>query len=159
MKSLKYLLFFFGIFLSQSAFSQDQDNIIEERNEEKLEEKEDEEKLFHFNLQLKNMHLWRGYHVSNSPVTAADVNYTSKNGFFKAGLWLLDNSDILLGEIANCEFYISKDQFEYWKHTQLTVDITQGRGSSFSLEIPLGIRFIIKSKLYTDDQKSNLKSI
>ena len=78
---------------------------------------------------------------------------------FPKGELLLDNSDILLGEIANCEFYISKDQFEYWKHTQLTVDITQGRGSSFSLEIPLGIRFIIKSKLYTEDQKSNLKFI
>ncbi|MBQ0741521.1 DUF779 domain-containing protein, partial [Aquimarina celericrescens] len=65
----------------------------------------------------------------------------------------------LLGEIANCKFYISKDQYEYWKHTQLTVDITQGRGSSFSLEIPLGIRFIIKSKLYNEDQKFNLKPI
>jgi len=104
MKSLKYLLFFFGIFLSQSAFSQDQDNIIEERNEEKLEEKEDEEKLFHFNLQLKNMHLWRGYHVSNSPVTAADVNYTSKNGFFKAGLW---GGRSFNGEYTEYDYYVS----------------------------------------------------
>ena len=78
---------------------------------------------------------------------------------FPKGELMLDDSDILLGEIANCEFYISKDQFEYWKHTQLTVDITQGRGSSFSLEIPLGIRFIIKSKLYTEDQKFNLNPI
>ena len=78
---------------------------------------------------------------------------------FPKGELMLDDSDILLGEIANCKFYISKDQYEYWKHTQLTVDVTQGRGSSFSLEIPLGIRFIIKSKLYTEDQKSNLKPI
>ncbi|HIB36610.1 hypothetical protein [Mesonia sp.] len=104
MKSLKYLFFFFGIFLSQSVFSQDQDNIIEERNEEKLEEKEDEDKLFHFNLQLKNMHLWRGYHVTNSPVTAADVNYTSKNGFFKAGLW---GGRSFTGEYTEYDYYVS----------------------------------------------------
>ncbi|MFC0520341.1 DUF779 domain-containing protein [Mesonia maritima] len=78
---------------------------------------------------------------------------------FPKGDLMLDNSDILLGEIANCEFYISKDQFEYWKHTQLTVDITEGRDSSFSLEIPLGLRFIIKSRLYTEEEQRQLKSI
>jgi hypothetical protein len=54
---------------------------------------------------------------------------------------------------------MSKDQFEYWKHTQLTVDITTGRGTSFSLEIPMGIRFVIKSRLYTDDERENLESL
>ncbi len=78
---------------------------------------------------------------------------------FPKGDLMLDKSDIFLGEISNCEFYISKDQFEYWKHTQLTVDITQGRGSSFSLEIPLGLRFIIKSRLYTEEEKAQLKPI
>ena len=62
----------------------------------------------------------------------------------------LDESDILLGEIANVPFYMNKDQYEYWKHTHLTIDITEGRGSSFSLEIPLGVRFIVHSRLLTE---------
>lgn len=64
----------------------------------------------------------------------------------------LDESDILLGTIEGVNFYMNKDQFEYWKHTHLTVDITEGRGASFSLEIPLGVRFIIHSRLLTDDE-------
>lgn len=62
----------------------------------------------------------------------------------------LDESDILLGTIAGVNFYMNQDQFEYWKHTFLTIDITEGRGSSFSLEIPLGVRFIIHSRLLTE---------
>lgn len=61
----------------------------------------------------------------------------------------LDDSDILLGEVEGVPFYMNQDQYEYWKHTHLTIDITEGRGSSFSLEIPLGVRFIIHSKLLT----------
>lgn len=64
----------------------------------------------------------------------------------------LDESDILMGRIADVDFYMNKDQFEYWKHTHLTIDITQGRGSSFSLEIPLGIRFIIHSRLLDETE-------
>ena len=65
----------------------------------------------------------------------------------------LDESDILLGAIEGVNFYMNQDQFEYWKHTHLTVDITQGRGSSFSLEIPLGFRFIIHSRLLTKEEE------
>ena len=64
----------------------------------------------------------------------------------------LDESDILLGYIENVPFYMNKDQFEYWKHTHLTIDITKGRGASFSLEIPLGLRFIIHSRLLTNEE-------
>ncbi|MEO1256257.1 MAG: DUF779 domain-containing protein, partial [Bacteroidota bacterium] len=59
----------------------------------------------------------------------------------------IDDNDVLLGEIGGCPFYMSQDQFEYWKHTFLTIDVTEGRGSSFSLEIPKGVRFIVKSRL------------
>lgn len=65
----------------------------------------------------------------------------------------LDDSDILLGEAAGVPFYMNKDQFEYWQHTHLTIDITPGRGSSFSLEIPLGVRFIIHSRLLTEAEQ------
>ncbi|MCX2744190.1 DUF779 domain-containing protein [Mangrovivirga sp. M17] len=75
-----------------------------------------------------------------------------EDGDFKVG-----ESDILLGEVDDCKFYMSKDQYEYWKHTHLTLDVTKGRGSSFSLEIPLGIRFIIRSRLFTEDEVNQLK--
>ncbi len=64
----------------------------------------------------------------------------------------LDDSDILLGQLEGVNYYMNQDQFEYWKHTHLTIDITEGRGSSFSLEIPLGLRFIIRSRLLTDKE-------
>ncbi|SFB75622.1 hypothetical protein SAMN04487891_102104 [Flagellimonas taeanensis] len=75
---------------------------------------------------------------------------------FPKGELMLNETDIWLGNIYGCDFFISKDQFEYWKHTQLTVDVTTGRGSSFSLEIPLGLRFVIKSRLYTDEETEHL---
>ena len=78
---------------------------------------------------------------------------------YPEGDLMLDDSDIWLGQIAGCDFYISKDQFEYWKHTQLTVDVVPGRGSSFSLEIPMGIRFVIRSKLFTEDESQTLQPV
>lgn len=54
---------------------------------------------------------------------------------------------------------MSADQFEYWKHTQLMLDVTPGRGSSFSLEIPLGVRFYIQSKLFSDEELNNLEPL
>lgn len=68
----------------------------------------------------------------------------------------LDESDIHLGELAEVPFYMNQDQFEYWKHTHLTVDITEGRGASFSLEIPLGLRFLTVSRLFTDAENEVL---
>lgn len=75
---------------------------------------------------------------------------------FQEGDFKIGSQDVLLGTIADCPFYMSKDQFEYWKHTQLTVDVIPGRGSSFSLEIPLGIRFLIRSRLFTVEELSSL---
>lgn len=65
----------------------------------------------------------------------------------------LDESDVLLGCIEGIDFYMNKDQYEYWKHTHLTIDITEGRGASFSLEIPLGKRFITRSRLLTEEER------
>lgn len=70
----------------------------------------------------------------------------------------LDESDILLGEVEGVNFYMNKDQYEYWKHTHLTVDITKGRGASFSLEIPLGLRFIILSRLFSEEERKHFAS-
>ncbi len=68
----------------------------------------------------------------------------------------LDDSDVLLGQVEGVNYYMNRDQFNYWKHTFITIDVTEGRGSSFSLEIPLGLRFIIHSRLLTDEENSVL---
>lgn len=68
----------------------------------------------------------------------------------------LDDSDVLLGELAGINYYMNRDQYEYWKHTHLTIDITAGRGSSFSLEIPLGFRFIIHSRMLSEEENAAL---
>ncbi len=75
-------------------------------------------------------------------------------GEFKTG-----NSDVCLGEVGGCKFYMHRDQFEYWKHTQLILDVTAGRGSSFSLEIPMGVRFYIQSRLFTETELEQLTAV
>lgn len=78
---------------------------------------------------------------------------------FPKGELMINEMDVWLGNIHGCDFFMSQDQFEYWKHTQLTVDIVAGRGASFSLEIPMGIRFVIKSRLYSDEEATQLISV
>lgn len=78
---------------------------------------------------------------------------------YPEGEFKIGGNDICLGEIAGCKFYMHADQFEYWKHTQLTLDVTPGRGSSFSLEIPLGLRFFIQSKVFTERELEQLEPL
>ncbi|MFZ2284138.1 MAG: DUF779 domain-containing protein [Lutibacter sp.] len=78
---------------------------------------------------------------------------------FEKGDFKIGNSDVCIGTIEDCEFWMSKDQFEYWQYTQLNVHITKGRGSSFSLEIPMGLRFLIQSRMFTDDELKNLEPL
>jgi len=75
---------------------------------------------------------------------------------FEEGDMFLDDSDVLLGQLEGVNYYMNQDQFEYWKHTHLTIDVTEGRGSSFSLEIPLGLRFVILSRLLTEKENKVL---
>ena len=75
---------------------------------------------------------------------------------FQDGELMLDNSDVCLGEIHGCLFYMSRDQFEYWKHTQLIIDAIPGNGGMFSLERPSGLRFITRSRLFSDEELSDL---
>ncbi|RYZ46661.1 MAG: DUF779 domain-containing protein, partial [Sphingobacteriales bacterium] len=78
---------------------------------------------------------------------------------FEQGDFRVGGSDVCLGVIAGCAFWMSKDQFEYWKHTELTVDVTKGRGASFSLEIPMGLRFMIHSRIFTDAEMEELEPL
>ncbi len=75
---------------------------------------------------------------------------------FEKGDFILGAADVCLGSIADCDFWMSKDQFEYWQYTHIHIDITCGRGASFSLEIPLGLRFIIQSRMFTEDELFDL---
>ncbi|CAN5673602.1 DUF779 domain-containing protein [soil metagenome] len=75
---------------------------------------------------------------------------------YEVGEFLVGSSDVWLGEIDGCDFYMAKDQFEFWKHTELTIDISEGRGASFSLEIPLGVRFMTKSRVFSFEESQNL---
>ncbi len=64
--------------------------------------------------------------------------------------------DELLGEIGGCPFYISKSQYEYWKHTQLIIDVIDGYGGTFSLEGPEGKAFHTRSRVFTDAEWAEL---
>lgn len=75
---------------------------------------------------------------------------------FEKGDFILGQSDVCLGDIEGCEFWMNKDQFEYWRYTQLTIDIVEGRGSSFSIEIPLGYRFLTQSRMFTPEELEDL---
>lgn len=67
---------------------------------------------------------------------------------YPQGELMIGDSDVFLGEIGGCPFYISAAQYEYWKHTQLIIDVVPGRGGMFSLEGPEGVRFLTRSKVF-----------
>ena len=78
---------------------------------------------------------------------------------FTKGEFLLGSRDLCLGEIHGCNFYMASDQFEYYKNMHINIDVTEGRGSSFSLEIPMGVRFMSVSRLLEDDEVSNIRPV
>jgi uncharacterized protein (DUF779 family) len=77
---------------------------------------------------------------------------------FKEGGFLIGRRDICLGEIHGCKFYMASDQFKYYENMHICIDVVEGRGSSFSLEIPLGVRFMAVSTLFSDDELTELNA-
>ena len=81
---------------------------------------------------------------------------------YPAGEFRVGGADVLLGELdidgieEPIKVWISLEQFEYWKHTHITIDVVPGRGGGFSLETPEGLRFIIRSRLFSDDEALEL---
>jgi len=67
--------------------------------------------------------------------------------------------DVFLGEIVDCKFYIGAAQFEYWRHTQLIIDVVPGRGAGFSVEAPEGVRFLTRSRVFTDKEVAELEAV
>lgn len=83
---------------------------------------------------------------------------------FTQGTFMTGPADVLLGELEAgtgepIPVWISKAQFEYWSHTHITIDVTEGRGAGFSIEGPTGHRFVIWSRLFTDEETDQLQPV
>ena len=81
---------------------------------------------------------------------------------YLAGEFRVGGADVLLGELfvrdiaEPIKVWISLEQFEYWSHTHITIDVVAGRGGGFSLETPEGMRFLIRSRLFSDEETTAL---
>ena len=78
---------------------------------------------------------------------------------YPRGELLIGDGDRLLGEIGGQPFYIGLAQFGYWRHTQLVIDVVQGRGGMFSLEGVEGVRFLTRSRIFTDEEHAALVAV
>ena len=112
--------------------------------------------------------------VATEPALALIETLKAKHGsiFFHQSGGCCDNSaancyltgeltigagDEYLGDIGACPFYISKSQYEYWKHTQLIIDVIDGHGGTFSLEGPEGKAFHTRSRVFTEAELAELQ--
>jgi uncharacterized protein (DUF779 family) len=77
---------------------------------------------------------------------------------YPRGEFIVGDSDVQLGEVDGEPFYMSKSQFEYWKHTQLMLDVVPGRGGMFSLDNAEGVRFLIRSRIFDDAEIRDLRA-
>lgn len=83
---------------------------------------------------------------------------------FPDGGFITGESDLQLGGVEiglarPVPVWMSRAQFEYWSHTHLTIDVVPGRGAGFSLEAPQGVRFLIRSRLFTDGESNGLHEV
>jgi uncharacterized protein len=100
---------------------------------------------------LKNKHGELLFHQSGGCCDGSSPMCFSRDEF------LIGDADVLLGYIGECPFYMSQAQYEYWKHTQLIIDVVPGRGGMFSLEGPEGLRFLTRSRVFTEEERKSLK--
>jgi uncharacterized protein len=75
---------------------------------------------------------------------------------YPQGDYIVGDADVLLGTIGGAPFYMSPSQYEYWKHTQLIIDVVPGRGGMFSLENGRDVRFLTRSRLFSDEETALL---
>jgi uncharacterized protein (DUF779 family) len=78
---------------------------------------------------------------------------------YPVGDFYLGSADVKLGEIAGAAFYMSASQFSYWEHTKLIIDVVPGHGGMFSLENSEGVRFLTRSRMFTDDELERLTPV
>lgn len=99
---------------------------------------------------LKSIHGPLMFHQSGGCCDGSSPMCYPRNEF------LTGESDVLLGRIGDTPFYMHRDQYEYWKHTQLIIDVVDGRGGMFSLEGPEGKRFLTRSRIFTEEERKKL---
>jgi hypothetical protein len=78
---------------------------------------------------------------------------------YPLGDLLVGTTDVQLGEIGGAPFYMSRSQFAYWQHTKLSIDVVAGRGGMFSLENGHGVRFLTRSRVYSEDELTRLMPV
>ena len=71
---------------------------------------------------------------------------------YPAGEFSVSDTDVYLGNLNGAPFYMGLEQFEYWEHTQLIIDVVAGNGGMFSLDNGTGRRFFTRSRLFTDEE-------
>ncbi|MDQ0214449.1 uncharacterized protein (DUF779 family) [Oikeobacillus pervagus] len=78
---------------------------------------------------------------------------------YSEGDFLLGDSDIYLGSIGDTPFYMHKSQYDYWKHTQLIIDVAEGGGATFSLDSVEDKHFITRSRVFTEEEYEEVKKL
>ena len=73
---------------------------------------------------------------------------------YPAGEFRVGQRDVMLGEVEGVPVYIGALQYELWRHTQLLIDVVPGRGAGFSLEAPLGVRFLTRSRVFDPGEQA-----
>jgi uncharacterized protein len=76
---------------------------------------------------------------------------------YPQGEFMVGDSDVQIGTLNGAPFYISRSQFAYWKHTQIVLDVVPGMGGMFSLENGEGVRFLIRARVFNDDEIAALR--
>jgi uncharacterized protein (DUF779 family) len=71
---------------------------------------------------------------------------------YPAGEFDVSDTDVCLGKLDGAPFYMGSEQFAYWEHTQLIIDVVAGNGGMFSLDNGTGRRFLTRSRLFTDEE-------
>ncbi len=99
---------------------------------------------------LKNKHGTLMFHQSGGCCDNSAANC------YLPGEITMGAGDVLLGRIGDCEFYIGRNQYQYWKHTQLIIDVIEGTGGTFSLEGPEGKAFHTRSRVFTQAELDEL---
>jgi uncharacterized protein (DUF779 family) len=94
--------------------------------------------------QLRNQHGPLLFHQSGGCCEGSAPMCLRSTGF------RIGSRDVKLGDIEGCPFYVSAEQYPYWAHSQLTIDVVQNGGDSFSLEAADGVRFITRSRVFSD---------
>jgi uncharacterized protein (DUF779 family) len=77
---------------------------------------------------------------------------------YPRGEFMVGDVDVQLGEVDGEPFYMSRSQFEYWKHTQLILDVVPGRGGQFSLDNAEGVRFLIRGRVFNENEILDLRA-